>query len=93
MYRAIGAAPSPPPTACPPCSFLQAGTCVWCPDLSPGIPGCENCVGHHLPPPPAAPWYRAAWVAPTAVGVGTAVITTVVTAVVMTKLRPRIDKL
>lgn len=99
-YHAIGADPAAPlepgvdyrgdisvPSICPPCSYLDAGTCKWCPDNSSDIPGCEGCVDHK---PPEQPWYtRADILYPAIISVGTTVAATLVTAYLMRQWRMR----
>ncbi len=72
------------PAICPECSYLEGGTCHWCPDGS-DIPGCQDCVERKRPAPP---WYKRSEVmAPMAIAIATTVTAAVITQVALHRLR------
>lgn len=71
------------PFACPPCSYFKTDHCVWCPNDAADIPECTGCKDRLRG---AVPWYRSPEFL---VPVASAVAATLVSALLLSKLRLR----
>jgi hypothetical protein len=71
-------------TTCPRCSYLWEGKCIVCEDDDPH-PGCEGCVGGRLPKPP---WYKSDLF----VGVSVAVVISVVSSLIVSRIERKLAK-
>lgn len=85
MYVGIGeVATVTAPFACPPCAYFTGAHCAWCPNEgSENIPECAGCKDRQRAP---TPWWKSAEFL---VPVASAVVATLVSAVLISKLRLR----